>query len=211
MKKSKNRGITLVALVVTIIILLILAGVAISALTQTGLFENAKQAKNAMENAQNVENVTLGSYNNKIDSVIGSREESKTEEQNEIEKLIRNQEYQPGDVIEMEKNAIYEGFISSSKKKLWFSILLGKNISKNVTRVEVNTQYFDIRHSNGGYLINSAASSQANGYTKIEDYFVVDSFSNNCITLRYDSNNAFDCVNNTPISVNLKNMTIKFY
>ena len=44
MKKSKNRGITLVALVVTIIILLILAGVAIGALTQTGLFENAKQA-----------------------------------------------------------------------------------------------------------------------------------------------------------------------
>ena len=66
MKKSKNSGITLVALVMTIIILLILAGVAITALTQTGLFENAKQAKNAMENAQNVESVTLGNYENKI-------------------------------------------------------------------------------------------------------------------------------------------------
>ena len=52
MKEKNIKGITLVALVVTIIILLILAGVAITALTQTGLFENAKQAKNATENAQ---------------------------------------------------------------------------------------------------------------------------------------------------------------
>ena len=37
--KNSQSGITLVALVVTIIILLILAGISISALTQTGLFE----------------------------------------------------------------------------------------------------------------------------------------------------------------------------
>ena len=47
----KNNGITLVALVITIIILLILAGVAIVTLTQTGLFEKAKQAKNMTYNA----------------------------------------------------------------------------------------------------------------------------------------------------------------
>ena len=73
-KENLNKGITLVALVITIIILLILAGVAITALTQTGLFENAKQAKNTMENAQNLENATLENYNNKIDEVIGSRD-----------------------------------------------------------------------------------------------------------------------------------------
>ncbi len=59
---NKNKGITLVALVITIIILLILAGVAISALTQTGLFDNAKQAKNATENAQNKEEGILNEY-----------------------------------------------------------------------------------------------------------------------------------------------------
>ena len=64
--KVREHGITLVALVITIIILLILAGVAITALTQTGLFENARQAKNATENAQIEENVILGSYENKI-------------------------------------------------------------------------------------------------------------------------------------------------
>ena len=45
MREKNIKGITLVALVVTIIILLILAGVAIATLTQTGLFESAKQAK----------------------------------------------------------------------------------------------------------------------------------------------------------------------
>ena len=40
MKKSEN-GITLVALVVTIIILLLISRIGITALTQTGLFENA--------------------------------------------------------------------------------------------------------------------------------------------------------------------------
>ena len=45
MKLSKNKGITLIALVITIVVLLILAGISISALTQTGLFGKAKQAE----------------------------------------------------------------------------------------------------------------------------------------------------------------------
>ena len=45
MKKTKENAITLVALVITIIVLLILAGVSIQAITNTGLFANAKKAK----------------------------------------------------------------------------------------------------------------------------------------------------------------------
>ena len=48
---------------------MILAGVAITALTQTGLFENAKQAKNVMENAQENENFILGDYENTINNI----------------------------------------------------------------------------------------------------------------------------------------------
>ena len=44
-KEKFNQGITLVALVITIIILLILAGISISALTQTGLFSRAKKCR----------------------------------------------------------------------------------------------------------------------------------------------------------------------
>ena len=63
---NKNKGITLVALVITIIILLIVAGVAISAFTQTGLFDNSKQAKNATENAQNKAEGRLNEYEKEI-------------------------------------------------------------------------------------------------------------------------------------------------
>ena len=50
MKKIKKEyGITLVALVITIIILLILAGISIQAITNTGLFEQVKEAKKKTE------------------------------------------------------------------------------------------------------------------------------------------------------------------
>ena len=85
--KVREHGITLVALVITIIILLILAGVAITALTQTGLFENARQAKNVTENAQKDENKTLGEYSSKINEYISgtSREEASSEVLKKIE------------------------------------------------------------------------------------------------------------------------------
>ncbi len=74
----KNKsGITLVALVITIIILLILAGVAITALTQTGLFYKINLAKQKSKEAQKLENETLEDYENQIIiSTNGSRETS---------------------------------------------------------------------------------------------------------------------------------------
>ena len=55
MKKyiGRKQGITLIALVITIIILLILAGITI--LTNQGLLKNAKEATNRTENAQKEE------------------------------------------------------------------------------------------------------------------------------------------------------------
>ena len=49
----KNRnGITLIALIVTIVVLLILAGVTISAVfSDNGIIKKAQEAKNAWENA----------------------------------------------------------------------------------------------------------------------------------------------------------------
>ncbi len=121
MKKSKNNGITLVALIVTIIILLILAGVAISALTQTGLFENAKQAKNAMENAQNAENETLIDYENKINTIVTGNREDIIIDREEYETLKKNSEYENyenlEEVIELKNNIkILEGEVKRQGK-----------------------------------------------------------------------------------------------
>ena len=51
-KIINNKGITLVALVITIVILLILAGISIQAITNTGLFANAKKAKEKSNEGQ---------------------------------------------------------------------------------------------------------------------------------------------------------------
>ena len=74
---KENKGITLVALVVTIIILLILAGISIMVLTQTGIFDKVNLAKQKSEEAQKLENSILEDYENKIEiSANGSRETS---------------------------------------------------------------------------------------------------------------------------------------
>ena len=59
MLSKKNKGITLVALVITIIILLILAGISISALTNTGIFGKAKDAQTKSALAEAKEKMTL--------------------------------------------------------------------------------------------------------------------------------------------------------
>ena len=59
---KSSKGITLVALVITIIILLILAGISISALTNTGIFGKAKDAKSKSELADAQEKITLLEY-----------------------------------------------------------------------------------------------------------------------------------------------------
>lgn len=71
--KQKNKGITIIALVVTIIILLILAGVSIAMLTgENGILKRAQRAKNETESAQKLENATLSEYENIIDNFKGT-------------------------------------------------------------------------------------------------------------------------------------------
>ena len=59
MKEKSIKGITLVALVITIVILLIFAGISIQAITNTGLFENAKKAVEESKYANAEEKVKM--------------------------------------------------------------------------------------------------------------------------------------------------------
>ncbi len=68
MKNSKEKGITLVALVVTVIILLILAGVTINiALSENGLFQRAKNAADRYKVAQTNEQDLLTNLYRELD------------------------------------------------------------------------------------------------------------------------------------------------
>ena len=77
---NKNKGITLIALVITIIILLILAGIAIAQLSNNGLFDRTRIAKEKYKNSEDTENRSLTEYDEEItkytrDTVTLSKEE----------------------------------------------------------------------------------------------------------------------------------------
>ena len=73
MNKIKgSKGITLIALVITIIVLLILAGVSIAMLTgENGILSQAAKAKEETEKAQSNEALILDEYNKFLNNAIG--------------------------------------------------------------------------------------------------------------------------------------------
>ncbi len=72
--KFSNKGITMIALIITIIILLILAGVSIALLTgKNGIIKKAELAKNKTDQAQVEENANLQQYENIIEDTINNR------------------------------------------------------------------------------------------------------------------------------------------
>ena len=77
-KEKLNSGITLVALVITIIILLILATISIQSLTNTGLFKNAQKAKEESEKAQRNEQEILGQYMDALNKQTSDEKFEKT-------------------------------------------------------------------------------------------------------------------------------------
>ena len=72
MKNKQEKGITLIALVVTIVVLLILAGVSISlVLNNNGIISKAKEAKNRYAEAQTNEEKQLNELANLISTKLG--------------------------------------------------------------------------------------------------------------------------------------------
>ena len=76
MLKKENKGITLVALVITIIILLILATISIQSLTNTGLFAKAQEAKEKTQNAAENQAKTLNEYEDELNKYISGTKQA---------------------------------------------------------------------------------------------------------------------------------------
>ena len=164
-KQTKNEiGITLVALVITIIILLILAGVGITALTQTELFEKANQSKNIMENAQNSENIILASYEKIINEMksLSSSRDGEISNSNIIKKVMIDLK-QEGSNLEINlkldtsksmENAI-AALIVDSKLHKGYNLEDINNNNIQIENVKPNTEYnmyFIIVDENGDIL-----------------------------------------------------------
>lgn len=66
---NKNKGITLIALIITVIILLIISGIGIAMITgDNGILNKASTAKKESDKSSEVENNRLGQYNEYLDN-----------------------------------------------------------------------------------------------------------------------------------------------
>ena len=111
MRKTKEqKGLTLVALVITIIILLIWAGISIQAITNTGLFAQAENAKRESEIANIKEQISLDIYEKQLEPPVGSI----TDEQLKtiLEKYGRVNKEDDGTIIGITTDKGYEILLS---------------------------------------------------------------------------------------------------
>lgn len=122
----KNKGITLISLVITIIILLILAGISIVAITgDNGLFNRAKQAKQAQIEAEMKENLNLAINelqlekvgNAKIDDITQEWANSNLSEYNPEIKNIDDGEHQES-AITLTKKGITKKYTINQKLEI---------------------------------------------------------------------------------------------
>ena len=95
-KIKQERGITLIALVVTIVVLLILAGVSVNALFgNSGIIEKAKEAQSKMNKATENDQKQIGELTNWIENHVNGTENVDTpDESTKISFTIDNVTYQ---------------------------------------------------------------------------------------------------------------------
>ena len=75
MLKNGKKGITLISLVLTIIILLILATISIQSLTNTGMFAKAQEAKEKTQNAEENQARTLNEYEDELNKYVSDNKD----------------------------------------------------------------------------------------------------------------------------------------
>ncbi len=185
---NKNKGITLVAEVITIIILLILAGITLATLTgENGLFKRAKQAKLNTVDAQEKENLALGSYENSINQVIDGTVESSREQitvdKEQYEQLLKDVE----DLKNNDKNNNIDGNIEDIT--LPFTVPKDGFIQIGVSPQTSANSYLYISGSSTGKIYGSSnAGMQYSliGYVKKGDILTIMNQGNiKLMTIKY--------------------------
>lgn len=120
---TKDKGITLVALVITIIVLLILAGITIAmTLGENGILANAKKAKTDTEKAAENEDTELSKAKSRIDEELNGNSSGEETAQNYI---IYNKDSDTG--FDSSKFNAYDITPTYTEGKLTFSSNNGQN------------------------------------------------------------------------------------
>ena len=150
-KKIDNKGITLIALVITIIVLLILAGVSIAMLTgENGILTQAQRAANETEQAALEEKIKLLSAEAMINEQTGNVEEKTAKElQDELKEQGENVLVAQWDkyiIFDLNENKEYR--VTSNGEVEYYGESTMGNILKN-TKTPNSEQ---VESRNNGYI-----------------------------------------------------------
>ena len=152
MKKTfkNSKGITLVALVITIIILLILAGISISALTNTGIFQKAKDAKQKSENAALDQNTKLDEYENELDKYLPKQNE------NSLAKAVK-----VGDYVAYKPDKLDDNALTTLKTNLKnYSGASDNTTNSAIARDSLSWRVLDVDETTGQVRLISATPTK---------------------------------------------------
>ncbi len=192
MKKTfkNSKGITLVALVITIIILLILAGISISALTNTGIFQRAKDAKAKSEEAELKQNETLDSYENELDKYLPKK--------GDLASKVKI-----GDYVDYEPDAVDNTELTTLKNNLTkYSGKSDSTINSNITSEKLYWRVLDINETTGEVRLISSRPTESTG---VELYGY--NGYNNCVKLIDDACSTL--YNNKTLASKVENVKIE--
>ena len=157
----KNDGITLIALVITIILILIIAGVAIASLTgDNGLLKRATNAKTRTEDAQVIEQIQLA-YSSALIEKYGAKDIS-SDIKSELEKIYG------ADNVEVSKEG--ETYKVTITGKGFYEIDVNGNVTKLGPKVSYTNEKIVTNSTGAGEDV--ANNSQEEG-TELYIYFAV--------------------------------------
>ena len=166
LKLKKENGITLVALVITIIILLVLAGIAIATLGgKNGLFARVKQAKKAHIQAEMQEQLTLALNGLQIDKKGNASLDDVTQEW--ISSAISS-DYSPA----IKEDASLNGkLVVMNKSNITGKFLIGQNLEISSSEYNLSSLEFEYeteKIENGKVKILIKITDKVNGLKRVD-------------------------------------------
>jgi hypothetical protein len=175
--KGKNKGITLIALIVTIVVLLILAGVSIAMLTgENGIIAQANNAKESNRGGEVKETVDLAVTENEMANYTGETKKTRAEV---IQELYDNGKLTDEEVEELESsNVIKIGNVTIDFSGLEDDTVINNGNSSN--GVSKNDNINDGSESTDNNEGDSTSSSDSGSGAKTIISFKVDGSNYTC-------------------------------
>ena len=174
---QNNKGITLIALVVTIVILIILGGISISMLTgQNGILKKSQQAKEKTEISNELENVKLTTFS-------ALTQNGTLIEKEEFQNILSQQKIDLEFIEENNKSIIYKGLQYYIINKLsgnidtlqiyWKNNGDGTLVSSDGAKVEIGDYInYDALLENKTENVNATSEKEKNG-SKDQNYSII--------------------------------------